>query len=147
MAHLESFTRQNIVPLRASLESALAAVAAEYGVDVKLGSLQWESGSIRTRVELTAKAGADEARSHALLMAKMHGIDGSGTTANGLTLTGYNHRAPAKPWVLTNAKGEGFKAPTAWLKTQFPAAELPDIVETEAPVIQTSTILLARRQA
>lgn len=122
---ITSFTRPNVKALRVDLDSALAKVAKEYGIEISTGNISFSgsNASIKVKAAVIGDGGmvmTKEATDFSLY-AKMNGLDaklGDTFTYCGktYTITGWKSRARKNP-VLAENNGQTYRVPVQLVKS------------------------------
>lgn len=124
------FNKVSCQVFRNEINAALEEIAKKHGVSISAGAAKYTAQTIEFKLNIGAitTSGVVATKESLALPSAItaHGLaitDGnlSFTTTNGLnlTLTGYNHRCYARPWVATDFTGRSYKVPTETVKRAF----------------------------
>lgn len=124
------FNKVSCQIFRSEINAALEAIAKKHGVSIAAGAAKFTNQTIEFKLNIGAitSTGVVATKESLALPGAItaHGLaivngDLSFTTSQGLklTLTGYNHRCYARPWIATDFAGRSYKVPTETVTRGF----------------------------
>jgi hypothetical protein len=124
MSKINQFDRQSLRALRADLDSAMAAIATKYGIQLNAGNISFTSdtatikvaaGIIKNGTAVTAEAKAFDQYKRMVGLGHLSVGDSITLQGKAYTITGYKPRSSKAP-VCVEHRGRGFKVSVDMVK-------------------------------
>lgn len=124
MSKINQFDRQSLRALRADLDSAMATIAAKYGIQLSAGNISFTSdtatikvaaGIIKNGTAVTAEAKSFEQYKNLVGLGAFKVGDSINIQGKQYTITGYKPRSSKAP-VCVSRDGRGFKVAVDMVK-------------------------------
>ena len=103
MPKITSFTKQNISLVRPALEAALSQIKRDFGVEISIGTIRYDSNTIGTKVTITTEKGIEAKQEFSNKGTKfiLKGVT--------YTVTEYKPRNFKYPYIAVNSRGTSYK--------------------------------------
>jgi hypothetical protein len=124
MSKINQFDRQSLRALRVDLDSAMAAIASKYGIQLNAGNISFTSetatikvaaGIIKNGTVMTAEAKAFDQYKRPIGLGAFNIGDSINLQGKQYTITGYKPRSRKNP-VCVSRDGRGFKVSVDMIK-------------------------------
>lgn len=121
---IKSFDKQNLKALRIAIDSKLADVAKDFGLeDIKLGNIRFSDKNASAKIEMNTKGAKEKIEADDKEMSnfylKRFGLEIGmlvKTKTQNLKIVGFNPRAHKSPVDLEDEKGRSFKGTIEQIK-------------------------------
>jgi hypothetical protein len=125
MSKIQQFDRQSLRALRIDLDSAMAAIASKYGIQLSAGNISFTSdtatikvaaGIIKNGTVVTPEAKSFEQYKRLVGLSAFSVGDSINIQGKQYTITGYKPRSSKSPVCIENAAGKGYKVSVDMVK-------------------------------
>jgi hypothetical protein len=125
MSKINQFDRQSLRALRVDLDSAMAAIASKYGIQLSAGNISFTAetatikvaaGIIKNGTVVTAEAKSFDQYKRLVGLGAFNVGDSINIQGKQYTITGYKPRSSKAPVCVRNAQGSGFKVSVDMVK-------------------------------